>query len=85
MRTLNDVVAAVRLGQATTEEELRTAVVAFDVLLYALDLPNDPERLRAYFKAAEMDMLEFIGPNNDPNSEEQRKWYAAMQRVTSKG
>lgn len=80
-RTLDDIVAAVRSGQALPYDELRLAVVAFDVLLHQLDLPRDPVRLQAYFVAAESVPAEYIGEANDPDNAEAVAWYKAMHNA----
>ena len=81
MRPLHAIVAAIRSGQEVNPEELRYAVVAFDVLLYQLDLPNDPERLQHYFTAAESDPREYIGEANDPDNPDAVAWYKAMSSI----
>ena len=81
MRTLDAIVAATRSAEPVTEEELRYAVVAFDVLLYSLDLPADYKRLQQWFVAAEADPQKYIGKANDPADEEAVAWYRAMHNV----
>lgn len=81
MRTLDEIVAAVRSNETYTEDELVYAVVAFDVLLHQLDLPNDTTRLQKYFIAAESSPREFIGEANDPANQEAVAWYKAMHTL----
>lgn len=81
MRTLDAITAAVRQGQDVTEEELRYAVVAYDVLVASLNLPNNPDQLRHYFQAAESDPRVFVGEANDPAFAGAREWYAAMHNA----
>ncbi len=80
-RTLDQIVAAVRSGQAVPHDELRRAVVAFDVLLAQLDLPRDPKALAEYFRAAESVPAEYIGEANDPDNAEAVAWYTAMHNA----
>lgn len=81
MRTLSEITAAVRQGDPTTAEELRYAVVAYDVLVAQLELPNDPAKLYHYFQAADNDPREYIGEANDPAFAGAREWYRAMHGV----
>lgn len=81
MRTLDAIVAATRSAEPVTEEELRYAVVAFDVLLYSLDLPADYKRLQQWFVAAEADPQKYIGKDNDPADEEAATWYRIMHNA----
>lgn len=81
MRTLDEIVAAVRSNETYTEDELVYAVVAFDVLLHQLDLLGDAPRLQRYFIAAEADPRKFIGEANDPQNPEAVAWYKAMHSV----
>jgi len=81
MRTLDEIVAATRSAETVTKEELRCAVVAFDVLLYSLDLPADYKRLQQWFAAAEADPRKYIGKANDPHDEEAVAWYRAMHNA----
>ena len=75
MRTLNEITNAVRLAEAVTFEELRYAVVAYDVLLSHLKLEEDVARLQSYMIAASVDPKEFIGRDNDPALEPAVAWY----------
>lgn len=81
MRTLNEITAAVRQGEPVTEEELRYAVVVYDVLVAQLELPNNPQQLLHYFQAAESDPREYVGEANDPAFAGAREWYAAMHNA----
>jgi len=78
MRTLSEITAAVRQGDPVTGDELRYAVVAYDVMVAQMELPNDPKRLFHYFQAADNDPREYIGQANDPAFPDARRWYAAM-------
>ena len=78
MRTLSQITAAVRQGDPATGDELRYAVVAYDVMVAQMELPNDPARLFHYFQAADNDPREYIGQANDPAFPGARQWYAAM-------
>jgi hypothetical protein len=48
--------------------ELQYAVVAYDVLMYRLELRNDPKQSQEYAEALETDVLSYVGPNCDPLS-----------------
>lgn len=78
MRTLSEITAAVRQAEPVTEEELRYAVVAYDVMVAQMELPNDPARLYHYFQAADNDPRAYIGEANDPAFAGAREWYRAM-------
>lgn len=78
MRTLSQITAAVRQGDPVTGDELRYAVVAYDVMVAQMELPNDPARLFHYFQAADNDPREYIGQANDPAFPDARRWYTAM-------
>ena len=80
MKTLNQITQAARIGHPLTEEELRLAVCAYDVMIAQLN-PNDHlEVLAEYFKAAEASPKEYIGWGNHPDNPDFVKWYA--QNVT---
>ena len=81
MRTLSEITAAVRQGDPVTSDELRYAVVAYDVLVAQLDLPNDPRQLQHYFQAADNDPREYVGRANDPALADARQWYRAMHKT----
>lgn len=81
MRSLSEVTAAVRQGEEVTEDELRCAVVAYDVLIAQLDLPASAVQLMRYFQAADADLRDYIGEANDPDEPTAREWYAAMHRA----
>ena len=83
MRTLNDIVAAVRSRQEVTEDELRYAVVAFDVLLSQMDLTNDLAKLTLFFEAAEQNPRTYIGEANNPDKQAAVEWYTAMQAAST--
>lgn len=78
MRTLSEITAAVRQGDPATSDELRYAVVAYDVMVAQMELPNDPKRLFHYFQAADNDPRAYIGEANDPAFPGARQWYRAM-------
>lgn len=81
MRSLGDIVSAVRSGEPVDFDELRLAVVAFDVLLAQQGLQQHPAALQAYFEAAQLDPREYVGVNNDPDNEGAAVWYRAMLSV----
>ena len=83
MRTLDEIVAAVRSNETYTEDELVYAVVAFDVLLSQLKLDEDPQRLQHWMVAAINSPKEYAGPYNDPANPEVEEWYKAMHNVTA--
>jgi len=78
MRTLDEIVAAVRSSETCTEDELVYAVVAFDVLLSQLKLDEDPQRLQHWMAAAINSPKEYAGPCNDPANPQAVAWYKAM-------
>lgn len=84
MRTLSEITAAVRQAEPVTEEELRYAVVAYDVMVAQMELPNDPARLYHYFQAADNDPRAYIGQANDPAFAGAREWYRAMHGAGQK-
>lgn len=81
MKTLDQIVEAVRSGGVATEDEMRHAIVAFDVLLYKLNLPGDMVRLQEYFKAADLPPAEYYGEDNSPDNPGAVAWFRAMKGV----
>ncbi len=75
MRTLTEITNAVRRGQDVTEEELRYAVVAYDVLIAKLHITQDKQMVEEFFKASEGDPREYIGWVNDPANPEAVDWH----------
>ena len=75
MRTLQEITGAVRRDAPVTREGLSYTICAYDVLLTVMELDKDPVKLAEFFKAAESDQREYIGPANDPLNEEAREWY----------
>jgi len=81
MRTLQQITDATRRNEEATEEELRFAVCAYDVLLAQLELEQDPKQLQKFFIAAEADPRAYIGPTNNPLNAEARDWHKAFINV----
>jgi len=52
MKTLTEITNAVRRDQEVTEDELRYAVVAYDVLIAKFNIPQDRQMMEEFFKAA---------------------------------
>lgn len=84
MRTLDQIVAAIRSDTPYTEEEARYAVVAFDVLLSRLSLDQDVARLQEWMTAAILSPRVYAGQANDPENPEAVAWYRAMHSVTAR-
>lgn len=80
-RTLDEIVGAVRANEPATTEELRRAVVAFDVLLSRLQVDRHFDQLTEYFKAAEAAPKDYAGWDNDPDNPEVVTWYKTMKGV----
>lgn len=83
MKTLDEIVDAVRRGDEVEHDELRLAVVAFDVLLANLDLPQDHARLSKYMLAAGLPPRRYVGKANDPDQPEAVEWYVRMKAVSA--
>lgn len=81
MRSLEDITDAVRRNEPATEDELRLAICAYDVLLAQLQLENNPVLLAEFFKAGEADPSTYIGPANDPRNPEAVAWHKAFKTV----
>lgn len=81
MRSLEDITDAVRRNEPATEDELRLAICAYDVLLAQLQLDKNPVLLAEFFKAGEADPLTYIGPANDPRNPEAVAWHKAFKKV----
>lgn len=81
MRKLSEIVTAVRLGDPVETSELVYAVVAFDVLLAQLDLPNDVVRLQKYMQAAVSDPRVYVSPENDPAEPVAVEWYRTFMNI----
>ena len=83
MRTLEKITEAARTGAEATEEELRLAICAYDVLLAFSEVEKHVLLLQEFFKAAEMEPRAYIGENNSPDNVEFVEWYKAMKTVGS--
>ena len=83
-KTLNQIVESARIGEPLTNNELRFAVCAFDVLLAQLDISQNPEQLASYFVAAELPPEAYLGENNHPDSAAFREWYTAFKNFGAK-
>ncbi|MAL49648.1 MAG: hypothetical protein CMH18_07805 [Methylophaga sp.] len=81
MRQLHEITDAVRRNEAATEEELRLAVCAYDVLMVQLELDRDPKQLAKFFTAAEASPEDYIGPQNDPRDPKVAAWHRAFINV----
>ncbi|MCP4469624.1 MAG: hypothetical protein GY815_02870 [Gammaproteobacteria bacterium] len=81
MRNLDEITAAVRTGLAVTDEEMRRAIVAYDVLLAQFDLPRYPALLAEYFLAGETDVKVYAGSANDYSDPAAREWYRDFHAV----
>jgi len=81
MRTLDDIIAAVRVNETYTEDEARYAIVALDVLLFQMDFTTDTVRMAEYFKAATSDPKKYAGWVNDPENPEFLAWRKAFDKV----
>lgn len=81
MRTLHEITDAARRNEPATEEELRLAVCAYDVLLAQLEVENDPKQLEKFFAASTRAPLQFIGPANDPRDPDVVAWHRAFINV----
>lgn len=82
MRKLHEITDAVRRNEEVTEEELRLAVCAYDVLMVKLELDQDPKQLEKFFFAAEADPVAYIGPQNDPRDPKVAAWHKAFINFT---
>lgn len=82
--TLDQIVDTVRRGGHADYEDLRLAVVAFDVLLARLDLPQNYEQLNKYMLAAGLPPRHYIGEDNDPDNPEAVEWFVKMKEVGGK-
>lgn len=82
MQTLTEITHAVRRNQQVNPTELRYAVAAYDVLIAKLNVSQDQEQVKEFFKAAESDPREYIGWSNDPENPEARDWH---QRTIAAG
>lgn len=80
-RTLDQIIDKVRRGGTVATDDLRYAVVAFDVLLAQLDLPSDVARMEKYMQAAALPPRRYVGEGNDPENPEAVAWFVAMKGV----
>lgn len=81
MKTLDEIVSAVRSNELCTAEELTYAVVAFDVLLAQLELDQNAVQLQHWMAAATQDPRLYAGEANDPANPETVAWYRAMHNA----
>lgn len=82
MKTLSEITDAVRRNEAVTEEELRVAVVTYDVLMARIDVTRYPEAMAEFFKATNGDPREYYGHENAPDNPEYAEWHKAFVNVT---
>lgn len=82
MRQLHEITDAVRRNEPVTEEELRLAVCAYDVLMVKLELDQDPKQLAKFFEASELAPDAYIGPANDPRDPGVVAWHKAFINIT---
>lgn len=78
MPTLSDITSAARKGDPLDPVDARKALAAYDVLLASLDVSRHPKQLEEYFRAAEAELADYLGWENDPDNPAAREWYAAM-------
>lgn len=78
--TLNGITQRARTGRPLSEEELRLAVCAYDVLFAQINADKFPGVLKEYFRAAEITPEVYIGWQNNPNNPEFVQWY--LQNIT---
>lgn len=79
MRELHEITDAARRNEPATEEELRLAVCAYDVLMVQLELDKDPKQLAKFFTAAEASPEDYLGPANDPRNPDVVAWHKAFR------
>jgi len=75
MRTLTQITDAVRRGEEVTTDELRYTVAAYDVMVAKFNIQQDRQQMEEFFRAAESDPREYIGPENDPDNPEVVAWH----------
>lgn len=83
MRTLTQITDAERRGESVSHDELLYAVAAYDVLLAQFEIEKHPMQLAEFFKAAECDPQEYVGPANDQAEQRARDWHNAFINVGS--
>lgn len=81
MRKLHEITDAVRRNEPATEEELRLAICAYDVLMVQLELDKDPKQLEKFFTAAELNPEDYLGPENDPRDPKVAAWHKAFINI----
>jgi len=81
MRALNRIVDSVRRNESATEDELRMAICAQDILIAkavaALKEHGHTELIAEYFKASAVSADLYVGWENSPENPDFVKWHRA--------
>ncbi len=81
MRTFDEINYAVRANKPVTFDELRYIIVAYDVLLSKLKIPDNAVQLKEYFLAGMSDPKKYAGFENSPENPEFILWYKAFNAI----
>jgi len=74
-KTLTEVTEAARLGEPLTNDELRFAVCAYDVLIAQFKVERYVDQLQEFFVAGEAVPEEYLTPANHPDNPDFVTWY----------
>jgi len=75
MRTLDEITTAVRRNEPVTTEEMRLAIVAYDVLLARFNIEQYPKLMHEYFIAGDAPLDEYVGGANNPDNPDAVEWH----------
>lgn len=75
MRTLDEITTAVRRNEPVTVDEMRLAIVAYDVLMAKFEIEKYPKLLHEYFVAGDSVPGEYVGDANHPDDADAVAWH----------
>lgn len=75
MRTLDEITTAVRRNETVTTDEMRLAIVAYDVLMAKFNIEKYPTLMHEYFIAGDAVPEEYVGDANHPDNHDAVEWH----------
>ena len=81
MRTLDEITTAVRRNEPVTTDEMRLAIVAYDVLLAKFNIENYPTLMHEYFLAGDAPPDGYVGEANHPDNANAVEWHKMNIKV----
>lgn len=75
MRTLDEITTAVRRNEPVTTDEMRLAIVAYDVLMAKFNIEKYPALMHEYFIAGDAVPEVYVGAANHPDNADAVAWH----------